>query len=439
MTVQELEKHLNTLVAKGLEPQMALIKGLKDQIEAMKAVKPDVVHTPGNVTDDGSLQEVGHGIYKLKGGTVLNTNALWKSSGLVTKRAFGAFEKLGEETDAFFQKIIHNLKTKGACTISTPDWNMTTKDPLAMTNVMSGQDDTSAAMFIPEDVRYALLQFAPPGTIVWPRAQVWPMTTDNINWPKLSQDLTVGSEDFFGNVVLNWTEEGGEKPNTKPEFDTLRLTCHEISAYTEVTDVLLEDSAINLGNLLTQLFQGAYWHGTDKTFITGMGGGRPLGVLSDPNINSVSRVTASKVKYEDLINLSTTHPSIFDKDSVWFMSKQCFNSLRKQKDEQGQPVIQLGQGYNDFGEGIAGYALGYPIIMSDYKTPAIGTAGDVVLGNWKHYFIGERKSISIEMSKHAVFRNNRTAFRCSARIGGIPEESKAFTVLSATADASQAS
>jgi HK97 family phage major capsid protein len=310
---------------------------------------------------------------------------------------------------------------------------------LEMSSVMSGQNDASAAIFIPEDVRYALLQFAPPGTIVWPRAQVWPMTTDNINWPKLVQDITVGSEDFFGNVILTWTEEGGEKQETRPQFETLRLTCHELSAYTEVTDVLLEDSAINLGNLLTQLFQGAYWHYTDRIFLQGMGATRPLGVLNDPGVNTVNRVTANKVQYEDMINLSTAHPSLFDRDSVWFMSKSCFNSLRKQKDDVGQPVIQLGEGYNNFGEGIAGFAIGYPIILSDYKTSALGTTGDIMLGNWKHYFIGERKSISIEMSKHAVFRHNRTAFRCSARLGGIPEEPKAFTVLSSTADASQAS
>jgi len=440
MTVKELEERLNGMISKGLDPVSTEVKGLKEQIEELKKVPSQPIHTKGHVVDDGHLSEVGAGLYKLKGGTVINTNTIWRNDRQVMKRTSGMFEHLGEETEEFFSKVREGWKRKGACVISTPDWDgLTTKDPLAMTSTVSGQDDSSAALFIPEDVRYALLQFAPPGTIVWPRAQVWPMVSDNINWPKLVQTLESDSEDFFGNVVLGWTEEGGEKPDTRPTFDTMRLTCHELSAYTEITDTLLEDSAINLGNLITQLFQGAYWHGTDKVFLTGMGTTRPLGVLNDPNINSVNRVVANRLVYEDLLNMSTEHPSLFDRDSVWFMSKACFNSLRKQKDDSGQPVIQLGEGYNNFGEGVAGYALGYPIVMSDYKTKALGTTGDVVLGNWKHYFVGERKAISIEMSKHAVFRNNRTAFRCSARIGGMPEEPKAFTVLNATADATQAS
>lgn len=433
MTVEQLETHLNGLIEKAVGPQVEEIKAMKEQLVELKKVEP-VVHTASTgVIDNGDLRQVGPDQYVLPGGSIINTKSMWAATGKGFKRNNGVFEKLGEEAHEVLTKALDELKTKGSC-------NIVAKAPLAMSDTVSAQTDASAALFVPEDVRYALLQFAPPGTIVWPRAQVWPMTTDNINWPKLVQSITDDSnENFFGNVALTWTEEGGEKPDTKPEFETLRLTCHELSAYTEITDVLLEDSAINLGNLLTQLFQGAYWHTTDKVFLNGMGGTRPLGVLNHPDVNTVNRVTASRVQYEDLINMSTAHPAIFDKDSVWFMNKSCFNSLRKQKDDNGQPVIALGQGYNDFGEGIAGYALGYPIVISDYKTSALGSTGDIVLGNWKHYFIGERKSISIEMSKHAVFRNNRTAFRTSGRIGGLPEEAKAFTVLQSTADASQAS
>lgn len=440
ITVKELEERLKGIVKKDIDPYVAELKALQGQIEDLKNVQPAPVHSKETgVIDDGYLQKVGPNSYVAPGGSIINTDAMWAATGKGFKKSSGIFEKLGEEAEAFFTRALEDWKAKGSCKFYSADWNMTTKDPLALSSAMSGQSDTSAAMFIPEDVRYALLQFAPPGTIVWPRAQVWPMTTDNINWPKLKQDLTVANEDFFGNVVLGWTEEGGEKPDTRPEFESIRLSCHELSAYTEVTDVLLEDSAINLGNLLTQLFQGAYWHYTDKVFLTGMGSTRPLGIMNDPDVNTVNRVTANRLDYEDLLNMSSALPSLFDRDAVFFMSKACFNSLRKQKDDNGQPVIALGDGYNNFGEGIAGYILGYPVVISDYKTSALGSTGDVMLGNWKHYFIGERKSISIEMSKHAVFRHNRTAFRCSSRIGGVPEEAKAFVVLQATADASQAS
>lgn len=161
-----------------------------------------------------------------------------------------------------------------------------------------------------------------------------------------------------------------------------------------------------------------------------------MGVLNHPGVTHIDRVEAGRIRFEDLLNMSSELPNMFDSGAVWMMKKEVFNSLRKQKDDQGRPVIDLGGGYNDFSQGIAGYIIGYPVIMSDYKTAALGSEGDVVLGDWKHYFIGERSSISIEMSRHVAFQHNRTAFRCTSRLGGNVEQEKAFVILNADADSS---
>lgn len=385
--------------------------------------------TKGVVHDDGVIQQVGDTLFRLPQGAVVNPSYRNITSKGYRYLSGGLFVSPSEPMLEFADKVRDAVR-KGA-TI-----RFVTKGSVSVSDAVSAQDDSSAGLFVPEDIRYALLQFAPPGTIVWPRAQVWPMTTDKIQWPKLKQDLTQGSENFFGNVELRWTEEGGRKQNTQPEFEIMALECHEISAACPVTDQLLQDSAINIGNLLVQLFQGAYWHGTDRAFLQGMGGAQPMGVLNTPGITLVKRITAGKVEFRDLLNMHSVLPPMFDANAVWFMKKSVFNDLRKKVDDVGQPVIQLGQGYNDFGEGIAGYALGLPVVMSDYKTSDLGQTGDVVLGDWKHYFIGERKTISVEMSRHVHFYQNMTAFRASARVGGRPEQEVAFVVLSSEADAS---
>jgi HK97 family phage major capsid protein len=425
MDLEQFNELLGKKISESLDP---VVKGFEDRFAKLEEPVPQAIHTQNEVIDDGSLQQVNTDEYRLPGGSVISTSRMWQATGKGFHRRNGAFVKLGEEADGFFRKMMEDLRTKEVFQASFVE------KALDIGDTIRAADDSSAGLFVPEDVRYALLQFAPPGTIVWPRAQVWPMTTDNIQWPKLVQDLTTDAEDFFGNVVLTWTEEGASKTKTKPEFTSLKLNAHELSAYSEVTDQLLEDSAINIGNLLVQLFQGAYWHKTDKAFLTAYGQGTPLGILNDPNVNSVDRVTSSRVQFQDLLNMSSELPPMFDAGAVWFMAKEVFNNLRKQTDNQGQPVIQLGEGYNNFGEGIAGFILGYPVVMSDYKTAALGSTGDVVLGDWKHYFVGERKTISVEMSRHAAFQHNRTAFRAKSRLGGIPEEPKAFVVLNATAD-----
>lgn len=423
MNKVEFEKYLSETVQKEVG---VIVKGYEDRLAALEDVKPVPVHTPNNIVDDGALTQVGEHSYKLPGGSVINPSRFWNAVGKGFFRTHGIFQHLGEEATDFFVKMKEGVKRNGQSAAVTK--------ALDIGDVMRSTDDSSAGLFVPDDVRYALLQFAPPGTIVWPRAQVWPMVTDNIQWPKLEQDLTEDNEDFFGNVILTWTGEGKSKTKTRPEFGTLSLDAHELSAYTEVTDILLEDSAINIGNLLVQLFQGSYWHSTDRVFLRGMGGTRPMGVLNDPGVWHIDRNVAGRVVFQDLLNMSSKLPPMFDANAVWMMKKEVFNALRKQTDDNGQPVIQLGLGYNDFGQGVAGYILGYPVVMSDYKTAALGSEGDVVLGDWKHYFIGERSSIKIEMSRHVAFQENRTAFRCTGRLGGTPEEPRAFVVLDATAD-----
>jgi len=432
MSLEELDKMLQDKVDAVAG---TITKGYEERLGKLEAVAPSVttVHTASTgVVDDGNLEEVGKDVYRLPGGSVINVKGIWKATGKGYMRgSHGVFQSLGDETKEFLMEANKSLKKRMPFLVETK--------ALDISDVMRSTEDAGGGLFVPEDFRYAMLQFAPPGTIVWPRAQVWPMTGPNIKWPRLVQDLTEGEEEFFGNMIVTWTEEGGEKPETRPQFDILSLDAHEISAYTEITNVLIEDSAINLGNLLVQLFQGTYWYQTDREFLRGFGNTRPLGVLNDPNIGSVDRVTASRVRYEDLLNMSTALPPMFDAGACWMMSKACFNSLRKQKDENGQPVIQLGLGYNDFSEGVAGYVLGYPVVVSDYRTARLGYRGDCVLGDWKHYFIGERTGITVEMSRQAgeVFRQNRTAFRASGRLGGIPEQPKAFVVLDDTADANQ--
>jgi HK97 family phage major capsid protein len=426
MTAEEMEKKLTDKVANSVA---IATKGISDRLTELEAHKPTTLHHGTDVMDDGHVQDVGHNMFRLPGGSVVNVGRMWNSVGKGFRRCPGVFEKLGEDSKEFFVKMKEHLEATNTFKVKTK--------ALDIGDVMRSQEDSGGGLFVPEDVRYALLQFAPPGTIVWPRAQVWPMSTQTIQWPKLKQSLVDGEEEFFGNVVMHWTEEGREKTDTRPKFGQIGLTCHELSAYTEITDILIEDSAINIGNLLVQLFQGSYWHYTDRSFLRGMGNVQPLGVLNDPKIRVVKRCEADKLRYEDFINMSTELPPMFDAGACWFMTKGAFNSLRKQKDNDGHPVIQLGEGYNNFGEGIAGYILGYPVVMADYKVNKLGQRGDVLLGDWKHYFIGERSGVKMEMSRHTAFEFNRTAFRASARLGGIPEEANAFVVMSDEVDEDQ--
>lgn len=414
----KLQEVITKEVGSAIQPLMDKVTDLE------KKAVPQAIHTKGHIVDDGYLQQIGDDLYRLPEGAVINTSFSNINSKGLRRMHGGIFEKAGDSMLEFADKVKFALKSGNNIKFVTKTVDVST--------AMSSADDSSAGLFVPEDVRYALLQIAPPGTVIWPRAQIWPMVTDKIQWPKLVQDPD--NDNWFGGVQLRWTNEGGTKQTTTPQFTMLTLECHELSGLAPVTDQLLQDAAVNIGNLLVQLFQGAYWHWTDKYFFQGQGGAQPMGILNAPNIPIIPRITEGRVGFRDLLNMQSQLPPMYDANAIFMMEKEVFNSLRKEVDSNGRPMIDVGIGYNNFGEGVAGYAAGVPIVMSDYKTSALGAKGDVVLCDPKHYFVGERKTLSVEMSRHFYFDQNMTAFRCSARVGGTVEQEQAFVILDSTAD-----
>ncbi len=56
--------------------------------------------------------------------------------------------------------------------------------------------------------------------------------------------------------------------------------------------------------------------------------------------------------------------------------------------------------------------------------------GDVILGNWKYFAIGDRRRFTFDVSKHYAFIQNRTTIRCTGRVDSIPMIPEAFVLLS---------
>ncbi len=300
--------------------------------------------------------------------------------------------------------------------------------------------DPSGGYLIPEEFSPTIVEYKYEQLCMWGGATVWPMNTDKIGFPKLAQRPDEDSADFdhFSGILFTWTEEGGTKEETQPDFEFLELIAHEFSGYTEATNALIEDSPINLLNWLTGLFRRAYLYFTDRSFIRGNGARTPLGVCSDPAVLTVNRATAGAVTYADILALDSKLPSVFDQGAVWLASKKVLNSLRGQVDTNGQPILQqwYQQGPPGIGTGLVTYMLGYPVIRSDGRTYNLGARGDILLINRSYYYIGQRKNFRFDTSKEFRFRNNLQAFRVCGRIDGVMSFPEAAVILDLTESAS---
>ena len=394
----DLAKMVNTAVKSSIE-----------ELQSTLTAAPQVGNAGGNVSDSLVLGVLPNS--RSMGGDMIMTP---QGSVLDLGRKSTPWVKLSEEMEGWAIAFAEYLKSKGK----------------VISKLLQESDDTAGGYLVPEEFRATLLMYDAEPAVIWPRATIWPMGTDKIGMPKLAQRPDgIADDDFdhFAGVSFTWTEEGGTKTETEPNFEFIELIAHELSGYTEVTNILLDDSAINLMNFLTNLFRQAWIWQTDSDFIRGNGGGRPLGIVNDPVALRQARATAGTVTYTDIEAMATLLPSVFDAGAVWLCNKQVVSALRNERDTTNALLLQ--QMYSDLKDGYSLSMLGYPVVKADGKTYPLGTSGDLILANVRHYYIGDRQNFSMDSSTHFRFRANRTALRVSGRLDGQPAIPEAFVIL----------
>jgi HK97 family phage major capsid protein len=72
--------------------------------------------------------------------------------------------------------------------------------------------------------------------------------------------------------------------------------------------------------------------------------------------------------------------------------------------------------------------LGYPVIKTR-NVPALGTRGDLILGDLSFYIWAMRQEMTIDTSREWRFNLDQTAIRFVVRQDGAPGVSEAFSVL----------
>lgn len=287
-------------------------------------------------------------------------------------------------------------------------------DPLTTTDV---------GALVPTEYLATVVEFATAQSQIIPK--VWRIAMGSLitKIPKLVQ--TAGS--YFGGVVLYHPEEAALKTDTKPEFDSLTFTAKKLVGLIVLTDELIMDSSINIINYVTGLFTRAFQYQIENEIIQGTGAnGQMLGILNDPGINVVARQTVGTIVYDDMINLESALDENFV--NLTFLSRRAtVNTLRKQRDSVGQPVYH--DGFTTFlGGAMTPQLLGYPCIKTR-NVPALGSQGDLILGDLGYYIWALRQDMTIDTSREYLFPYDETAVRFVMREDGAPGVSIAFAVL----------
>jgi len=289
----------------------------------------------------------------------------------------------------------------------------------------SSGEPSGGGFLVPEEFRAELLQLSLETGVVRPRARVVPMSTSRVLYPTV--DSTSHASNVFGGVQAYWTPESGSMTDVAADFGRIALEAWKLTAFANVPNELIADSAISFEAFMRSAFPEALAYFEDVAFITGNGAGQPEGFLNasaSVEVAKESGQAADTIVWENIVKMyARMLPQSLNR-AVWVVSPDTFPELATM-------ALSVGTGggpiwLNNGVSGPPATILGRPVVISE-KVENLGDAGDINFVDLSYYLIGDRQALTVESSPHYRFQNGETSFKFVSRVDGRPWLQSALT------------
>ena len=215
----------------------------------------------------------------------------------------------------------------------------------------------------------------------------------------------------WGGLTSYWEAEVQQFSKVFPTLMNEQYRLKKLTALVPATEELFEDSAL-LDGFITETVNKELTFKTNDAMINGVGAGQLLGVVNGPGTIAITKDTSQASKTISATNVSNMWIRMHGPsraNAVWYANEEF------DPDNLALPVTPM-TGWQ--GEQPA------PTLKGRYCHPlencqAIGTPGDLILGDWSQYLLlmgGMRKHVSM----HFKFDYHEAYFRFSWRCSGQP-------------------
>ena len=291
----------------------------------------------------------------------------------------------------------------------------------------SSGEPASGGFLVPEAFRAELLSLSLEASVVRPRARIVPMETSRVVYPYI--DSTSHASNVFGGVQGYWTPESGQMTDVAATFGRLALEAWKLTAFANVPNELIADSALSFEAFIRSTFPQALAYFADVAFLSGNGAGQPLGILTDGNAARVSVAkesgqAADTIVWENIVKMYARMLPQSLGSAVWVVSPDVFPELATM-------ALSVGTGGGPIwlNNGVGGppaTILGRPVVISE-KVENLGDQGDINFIDFSYYLVGDRQAMTVSSSEHFRFQNGETSFKFVERLDGRPWLQSALT------------
>lgn len=269
-----------------------------------------------------------------------------------------------------------------------------------------------------------------------------------INYSKLYRHVNVRAVSGKARQVVMgtipeavWTEMCANLNDIDLVFNAVEMDGYKVGAYVAVCNAMVEDSDIDLAYEIIVALSQAIGIALDKAILFGTGTKMPLGIAT--RLAQTQAPATAPAGARPWVNLSTTNVITVDADATdvdlfkdlvvafgaakgaysrgekfWAMNEATYTSL-----------IASALTINAAGALAAGVDGTMPVIGGDIEVLNFIPDNTIIGGYGDLYLLAERAGTSIARSEEAMFVEDQTVFKATARYDGAPVIAEAFVAV----------
>ena len=284
---------------------------------------------------------------------------------------------------------------------------------------MQEETDTEGGYFVPEQFINQVVH--DPGV---PGSQLRPLCTV----------IRVSSKDGYvptmGSATWGAIAEEAAFSDQTPTVGQVAFSVEKSGGLVKVTRELLEDSAVNLPSLLTQIFQESAGRFEDVGIISGNNTTQYAGIMSDGDVAFYTMANATSVVAADLVGGFYKLDAQFRANGTWVM-KSAIASLINQIQLTGNGVT----GVPNITAAPSAFILGRPNVTTDVVSglgaTITSTEKIAIFGDMRSYYIFDRVGFTIRRNDSLYMGNDQIGFFATRRGDGQVGLANAFKILRA--------
>ena len=287
-------------------------------------------------------------------------------------------------------------------------------------------NDPDAGFAVPTETRIQLEGATLEASPVRQSATIVPLSTKTLNVTRI-KDYTHASGYISGGAQAYWGSENGALTASKIQLEQVKLDLQPLTALGYMSHQAMTFSMISGGLLIQELGQ-AMAFAEEGAFLTdGTGAGMPQAIMNATAKIAITRDTTVRVLAVDiwsmLARLRIKNPAAVK----WIANQELLPQFAQLNIAVGTGGAPIWIPANDATKGFPGTLYGYPVQWSEYPE-ALGTAGDLILGDFSQYEIGDYvQGPEAAESMHIKFIEAQTAFRIIKYVDGQVSPTKVFT------------